>query len=117
MPGPRTHHRDPHQRRRPDDGRQHAGPCRGEIDAAVGRREDELLRLAQSADGHIHIDLGAVTFMDSGGLRLLYHAATAGSGAPVLERVPRRVRDLLEFSGVAELFELTDDAGPAEDEA
>ena len=55
--------------------------------------------------------------MDSGGLRLLYHAATAGSGAPVLERVPRRVRDLLELSGVAELFELTDDAGPAEDEA
>src|SRR5690606_6662128 len=73
----------------------------GEIDAAVqARREDELVRLAQSAEGRIHIDLGDVTFMDSGGLRLLYHAATAGSGVPVLERVPRRVRDLLELSGV-----------------
>ncbi|QJW38601.1 STAS domain-containing protein [Cellulosimicrobium protaetiae] len=87
----------------------------GEIDAAVqARREDELLRLAQSADARIHIDLGEVTFMDSGGLRLLYHAATAGSGAPVLERVPRRVRDLLELSGVADLFELSDDE-PGED--
>jgi len=83
----------------------------GEIDAAVqARREDELVRLAQSAEGRIHIDLGDVTFMDSGGLRLLYHAATAGSGVPVLERVPRRVRDLLELSGVAGLFEIDDDA-------
>ena len=90
---------------------------RGEIDAAVqARREDELLRIAQSANERIHVDLGDVTFMDSGGLRLLYHAATAGSGAPVLERVPRRVRDLLELSGVAELFELSGD-GVGEDDA
>ncbi|MBM7818723.1 anti-sigma B factor antagonist [Cellulosimicrobium cellulans] len=83
---------------------------RGEIDAAVqARREDELLRIAQSANERIHVDLGEVTFMDSGGLRLLYHAATAGSGAPVLERVPRRVRDLLELSGVVDLFEFADD--------
>lgn len=84
---------------------------RGEIDAAVqARHEDELLRLAQSADERIHIDLGGVTFMDSGGLRLLYHAATAGAGTPVLVNVPHRVLDLLELSGVDSLFELADEA-------
>ena len=83
----------------------------GEIDASVqARREDELVRLAESARERIHIDLGGVTFMDSGGLRLLYHAATAGAGTPVLVRVPHRVRDLLELSGVTELFEIRDDA-------
>lgn len=83
---------------------------RGEIDASVqARHEDELVRLAQAADERIHVDLGAVTFMDSGGLRLLYHAATAGSGTPLLVHVPHRVRDLLELSGVAELFELEDE--------
>ncbi|WP_083259606.1 STAS domain-containing protein [Cellulosimicrobium cellulans] len=79
----------------------------GEIDAAVqARHEDELVRHAQSAAGRIRIDLSAVTFMDSGGLRLLYHAATAGTGKPALLGTPQRVRDLLDLSGVVTLFDL-----------
>nr|WP_194720108.1 STAS domain-containing protein [Cellulosimicrobium arenosum] len=79
----------------------------GEIDASVqARHEDELLRHARTVDRPIRIDLSAVTFMDSGGLRLLYHAASSGSGSPLLVGVPDRVRDLLELSGVVELFEL-----------
>ncbi|MBD5785446.1 STAS domain-containing protein [Cellulosimicrobium terreum] len=80
---------------------------RGEIDAAVQTRyEDELLRHAETATRPVRVDLSAVTFMDSGGLRLLYHAATAGPGSPRLVDVPERVRDLLELSGVVGLFEL-----------
>lgn len=82
----------------------------GEIDAAVqARHEDELVRYATSATRPIRIDLTDVTFMDSGGLRLLYHAATAGNPGPRLVGTPQRVRDLLELSGVADLFELESD--------
>ncbi|MCB7135339.1 STAS domain-containing protein [Cellulosimicrobium marinum] len=81
----------------------------GEIDAAVqSRHEDDLLRHARAVPGRIRIDLSAVTFMDSGGLRLLYHAATAGDDRPALVGTPRRVRDLLELSGVDGLFELVE---------
>jgi anti-sigma B factor antagonist len=77
----------------------------GEVDAAVqGRREEELLRLAQQATQQIVIDLSAVTFMDSGGLRLLYHAAEGSPEPPLLRGVPDRIQDLLELSGVAALF-------------
>ncbi|WP_251152300.1 STAS domain-containing protein [Cellulosimicrobium sp. Marseille-Q4280] len=83
----------------------------GEIDAAVqARHEDDLQRRAQAATAQIRIDLTDVTFMDSGGLRLLYHAATAGETPPALLGTPRRVRDLLELSGVDSLFQVEDSA-------
>lgn len=77
----------------------------GEIDAAVqARREDELLQLAQQASRRIVIDVSAVTFMDSGGLRLLYHAAERSPEPPLLRGVPDRIQDLLDLSGVSPLF-------------
>lgn len=80
----------------------------GEVDAAVQARVEDDVVASLRPDRRTTVDLGDVTFMDSGGLRLLYHAATQGPEAPVLERVPRRIRDLLEIGGVADLFEIRD---------
>ena len=74
------------------------------------RHEDELVRYARSARSPIRIDLTDVTFMDSGGLRLLYHAATTSNPGPRLVGTPQRVRDLLELSGVVDLFDLENGA-------
>ena len=77
----------------------------GEVDASVqARHEDRLVRLADGATRRITIDLSAVTFMDSGGLRLLYYAADGSPEPPVLRGTPQRIRDLLDLSGVVELF-------------
>ncbi|WP_240643816.1 STAS domain-containing protein [Antribacter gilvus] len=85
----------------------------GEIDAAVQARYEELLvDAAARADRRLVIDLSAVTFMDSGGLRLLYHAAEQSSEPPLLRGVTDRIVDLLELSGVAGLFAI-DLAEPA----
>jgi anti-sigma B factor antagonist len=77
----------------------------GEIDAAVqSRHEDHVLQVSRSAARRIVIDLAGVTFMDSGGLRLLYHAADGSPEPPLLRGVPARILDLLELSGVLSLF-------------
>lgn len=77
----------------------------GEVDAAVqARYEDLLVKLARQATRRITIDLTTVTFMDSGGLRLLYHAAEGSPEPPLLRGVPDRIQDLLDLSGVAALF-------------
>ncbi|MEK8226683.1 STAS domain-containing protein [Oerskovia sp. M15] len=81
----------------------------GEVDAAVqDRSEKDLTRSLQRAEGPITIDLSAVTFMDSGGLRLLYLSILAGGAPPVLVGVPERILDLLEISGVLSQFTLAD---------
>ncbi|WP_425955173.1 STAS domain-containing protein [Xylanimonas sp. McL0601] len=88
----------------------------GEIDAAVQARvEDTLEGGAASGAERVTVDLSGVTFMDSGGLRLLYRAASAVPQPPLLRGVPRHVRDLLELTGVDRLFELepAPDATPA----
>ncbi len=88
---------------------------RGEVDAAVqARHGDRLVGLARAADRRIVIDLSDVTFMDSGGLRLLYHAADGSPQPPLLRGAPDRIRDLLEISGVVDLFTFE---GPQEAEA
>jgi anti-sigma B factor antagonist len=78
----------------------------GEIDAAVRSRcEDELHRTVRSIGSPARIDLAAVTFMDSGGLHLLDHASMGRGPSPRLTGTPQRVRDLLEMSGLARLFD------------
>lgn len=80
---------------------------RGEIDVAVMQRSQEALSHAlRERPARITVDVGAVTFMDSSGLRMLYTAVSASEDRPRLVNVPRRVRDLLEISGVTALFEL-----------
>jgi len=88
---------------------------RGEVDAAVqSRHEDYLRQVARAADRQIVIDLSDVTFMDSGGLRLLYHAVEGSPEPPVLRGVPESTRDLLELSGVVSLFRFEEEgAGSA----
>lgn len=77
----------------------------GEIDAAVqARHEDAILAALSRAERRLVIDLSEVTFMDSGGLRLLYHAAAGSPEPPVLRGVTDRILDLLELSGVSDLF-------------
>ncbi|PZR52682.1 anti-sigma factor antagonist [Xylanimonas oleitrophica] len=84
----------------------------GEIDAAVQARvEDALQDAATSAGRRIVVDLSQVTFMDSGGLRLLYRAASASDEPPLLRGVPDHIDDLLQLTGVAPLFESAP-AGP-----
>ncbi|MGF0114815.1 STAS domain-containing protein [Promicromonospora sp. Marseille-Q5078] len=82
----------------------------GEIDAAVrGRVADRVAaHLRETGDEHLTVDLGEVTFFDSGGLRLLYAAADAKPTPPVLVRVPGKIRDLLRISGVESMFVLQD---------
>ncbi|AEG43285.1 anti-sigma B factor antagonist [Isoptericola variabilis J7] len=83
---------------------------RGEVDAAVqARHEEQLLQVTRAASRRIVIDLSDVSFMDSGGLRLLYHAADGSPQPPLLKGAPARIRDLLELSGVIGLFTLEDE--------
>jgi len=85
----------------------------GEIDAAVQARvEDALSEAAGAVHGRLVIDVSQVTFMDSGGLRLLYHAASLTPQPPFLRGVPDHIRDLLELTGVTDLFAY-EDAGDA----
>lgn len=80
----------------------------GEIDAAVQARvERDLLDhlAALPASQRVVVDLTAVTFLDSSGLRLLYHAAAAGPVRPLLVGASESVRDLLDISGVADRFD------------
>ncbi|WP_265522847.1 STAS domain-containing protein [Oerskovia flava] len=84
----------------------------GEVDAAVqARYEDRVVSALGDVSGPVTVDLSDVTFMDSGGLRLLYRAVHPTAGNPVLVDVPARIRDLLEISGVAALFTFVDEAG------
>lgn len=82
----------------------------GEVDGAVQKRvEAELAEhLRQTGEEPLRVDLADVTFLDSGGLRLLYTAAEAKPTPPVLVGAPARVLDLLRISGVDRLFVLED---------
>jgi anti-sigma B factor antagonist len=81
----------------------------GEIDAAVQARvEDVLSEAAAAVPDRLVIDVSSVTFMDSGGLRLLYHAASLTPRPPLLRGAPEHIRDLLELTGVTDLFAYED---------
>ncbi|WP_418275338.1 STAS domain-containing protein [Isoptericola jiangsuensis] len=82
----------------------------GEVDAAVQSRVEADLgeHLRATADEPLTVDLSEVTFIDSGGLRLLYDAAEAKPTPPVLVGTPGKVLDLLRLSGVETMFVLQD---------
>ncbi|GAA4722740.1 hypothetical protein GCM10023216_10090 [Isoptericola chiayiensis] len=82
----------------------------GEVDAAVQARDSGRLaaHLRGRVDETLTVDLEQVTFIDSGGLRLLYHAAETTASPPVLVRTPTKVRDLLRLTGVDTMFVLAD---------
>jgi anti-sigma B factor antagonist len=80
----------------------------GEVDGAVQKHVEARLveHLQETADEPLTVDLGEVTFIDSGGLRLLYTAAETKPTPPVLVGAPARVLDLLRISGVDTMFVL-----------
>jgi anti-anti-sigma factor len=84
---------------------------RGEIDSSnCAELQDELLRLA-AADGDrsCTLDLSAVSFMDSSGLRALLlgqKAMTSAGKRMVIAGVSDNVRRLLEITGLLERFGL-----------
>ncbi|MGE0026384.1 MAG: SpoIIE family protein phosphatase [Thermoleophilia bacterium] len=63
---------------------------RGDIDAAGAATVGQGIRRACPADAHLRLDLGAVAYLDSSGVRLLVELAArqAGGGATLTVRVP-----------------------------
>lgn len=88
----------------------------GEIDLAAVQTVDERIRAG--LDGHastVVIDLRAVEFMDSSGLRLVLQLdqdVRGRGGRLVVVRGGRRVARVMELSGVDRQLETVDD--PAE---
>ncbi|GAA4841426.1 hypothetical protein GCM10023221_19200 [Luteimicrobium xylanilyticum] len=78
----------------------------GEVDAAVAEATDPAVATALSRHTTVSLDLSDVTFMDSGGLRLLYLAAASCEERPRIVGARENVRDLLELANVTELFVL-----------
>jgi anti-anti-sigma factor len=78
----------------------------GEIDLAnVSMLNDAL----DAADGTVVIDLGAVTFMDSSGVRILvlqHRRRDATGDRLVLANLSRSVRRVLEVAGVLEYLDV-----------
>ncbi|AEG44775.1 anti-anti-sigma factor [Isoptericola variabilis J7] len=69
-----------------------------------GRVSEHLTHVRGST---LDVDASRVTFLDAGGLRLLWRALYAADRV-VLTRVSKPVRDVLELSGTADLFEILD---------
>jgi anti-sigma B factor antagonist len=85
----------------------------GEIDGTLrDRHEGELRTLARRAERRITIDLTRVTFIDSGGLRLLYRATESPAERPVLRGAARHVLERLELAGAVSMFTVEPE-GPA----
>jgi anti-sigma B factor antagonist len=82
---------------------------RGEIDAATAWMLDEAIEVLR---GTVVLDLGAVTFLDSSGVRVLlrHHQRREDAGAQlVLIELSRPARLVLEAAGVREYLGLTSD--------
>ncbi|MEV7969675.1 STAS domain-containing protein [Sphaerisporangium sp. NPDC088356] len=74
----------------------------GEIDATTVNELSKALAAAiQAGDGDIRVNLGAVTFIDLAGLRVLAEAASGLSGgrALVLSPLPGHVGHLIRLVG------------------
>jgi anti-sigma B factor antagonist len=85
----------------------------GEIDGTLrDRHEGELRTLARSAERRITIDLTRVTFIDSGGLRLLYRATESPAERPVLRGAAPHVLERIDLAGAASMFTV-EPGGPA----
>jgi anti-anti-sigma factor len=94
------------------DGDVHVIALFGELDlAAADSVERELLRVEATDAGSIVVDLSRLTFMDSTGARLVWHAdarSRAGANRLGLRRGPRAVQRVFEISGIADMLPFTD---------
>ena len=88
----------------------------GEVDLVTVHQLRETLRAAARESRRVVIDLRAVTFMDSSGLRLLVElqrASAADGFAFVVVRGPRSLQRLLELSGLEGRVRMVDDLAEA----
>jgi anti-sigma B factor antagonist len=77
----------------------------GELDLANASQFDLSVSSAL-ADGAVVVDLGAVDFMDSAGLRVLLRAARAANGRLRLRSPQHIVQRLFDVSGAGALLPL-----------
>jgi anti-sigma B factor antagonist len=95
---------------RVDDGDEVRLTVAGEVDCGSAPRFVEPLRRAiADSVGTVHVDLGAVTFMDSSGLNALAAARDAAGARLRLGTLHPAVRRVLEITNMLELFDVTDD--------
>ena len=87
----------------------------GEVDIAVHEKFREIWPPHRRASARVEVDMGAVTFIDSSGLRILYDARTASpmGEMPLLVDVPERVRWVIDVTGLTALFEFAETASGA----
>lgn len=82
----------------------------GEVDISVHERFREIWPPHRRAGARVEVDMAAVTFIDSSGLRILYDARTASpvGEMPLLTNVPERVRWVIDVTGLTALFEFAE---------
>jgi anti-anti-sigma factor len=94
------------------DGETHTIGVRGEIDiAGVGHVEQELLRAEATDAQAIVLDLSALSFIDSTGVRMLVMAearSRADSNRLQLRRPPESVLRVLRITGIEERMPFAD---------
>jgi anti-sigma B factor antagonist len=95
------------------DGLVHVGLV-GELDlSTVGKVQEELRRVEQSAPSTVVIDLSRLTFLDSTGLRCIVTAderARAAGRRMVIVRGPDPVQRVFSITRLEERLEMVDDA-------
>jgi len=94
------------------DGETHTIGVDGEVDvASAGRVEQELLRIEATDARAIVLDLSALSFIDSTGIRLLVMAearSRADSNRLQLRRPPESVLRVLRLTGIEERMPFVD---------
>ena len=81
----------------------------GEIDLATAPTMFDAVASALAAfgdDGRLVFDLGAVTFMDSAGLKAIALACRNIPGRVAVRNAPAQVRRLLDISGIGQLVDV-----------
>ncbi|SBT07946.1 Anti-sigma factor antagonist [Candidatus Accumulibacter aalborgensis] len=80
----------------------------GEIDgSSAPSLQSKILPLLQEDGSVMILDLGAVTYLSSAGLRtllLLYRQAAAHNGRVALAGLPESIRDTMEITGFLKFF-------------
>lgn len=84
----------------------------GEVDITVHEAFRAVWPAGRRSSTAVEVDMSAVTFIDSSGLRILYDARAASPEGelPTLTDVPERVRWVIDVTGLTDLFVFTETA-------
>lgn len=84
----------------------------GRIDSATAKQlEAKVLEVVEAGENRVVVDLAAVEYISSAGLRVILLAgkkAKAGGGGLVLSGLQPTIRDVFEISGFLRLFTVKD---------